>query len=263
MEYEIIDFHTHPFNDTATNICHHIEYCDMSVENTVTYLKGLGISKICGSVVCRNIEGLSHYENDWDMIADSNNRALELWKKYGDFYVPGFHVHPGYVRESCEEIDRMHNLGVRLIGELVPYLHGWRDYSLKEFDEILDTAAQYNMVVSVHTIDHDQLDAMVKKHPNTVIVAAHPGFGEDYRRQLDRMKMSDNFYLDLSGAGFTRHGMLRQGIDEVGAERFLYGSDFPILNPAMHIGGILLDTLITPEEKQKILADNAKRLLGI
>lgn len=35
-----------------------------------------------------------------------------------------FHVHPAWVRESCDEIAYMHDRGVRLIGELVPYMHG-------------------------------------------------------------------------------------------------------------------------------------------
>lgn len=262
MPIEIIDFHTHPFDDAATNICSHKEYCGMTADSTPEYLKSLGISRICGSVVCRELKDV-RYETLWDAIADSNRRALELQERYGGFYVPGFHVHPDYVRESCEEIERMHRLGIRLIGELVPYMHGWKDYSCREFGEILDTAARYGMVVNLHTMDHDQMDEMVRRHPDVVFVAAHPGEYEGYMRHLDRMKMSENYYLDLSGTGLFRHGMLRHGIDLFGAERFLFGSDYPTCNPAMFIGGIMLDPLIREEEKALILAGNAKRLLGL
>lgn len=223
----------------------------------------MGISKICGSVVCRNIGQQLTYTNEWEMIDDSNRRALALKDQYGDFYIPGFHVHPGYVKESCDEIEKMSKLGVRLIGELVPYMHGWRDYSCKEFDEILDVATQHQMIVSFHSMVEDQMDEMVKKHPHTIFVAAHPGEYQEYIRHLNRMKMSDNYYLDLSGTGLFRHGMLRRGIDEFGPERFLFGSDFPTCNPAMFLGGVILDTLITEEEKKMILAGNAKRLLGV
>lgn len=264
MHYEIIDFHTHPFTDIPTNICNHKEYLDMSPENTVSYLKGLGISKICGSVICRNRSGQEPiYANEWEMIAESNKRALALREKYGDFYIPGFHVHPGYVKESCDEIERMSQLGVRLIGELVPYMHGWKDYSCREFDEILDVATQYHMIVSFHSMDDDEMDAMVKKHPNTVFVAAHPGEYKEYMRHISRMRMSENYYLDLSGTGLFRHGMLRRGIDDCGVERFIFGSDYPTCNPSMFIGGVLFDTLITEEEKKMIFAENAKRLLQL
>lgn len=263
MQYEIIDFHTHPFHDRATNICAHKEYHNVSAEGAAEYLKGLGISRICGSVICRNIQDISHYDTALEMIADSNKRALELQQQYRGFYIPGFHVHPDYVRESCDEIERMHKLGVRLIGELVPYLHGWEDYSCKAFDEILDVATQYEMVVSLHTMNHDQMDEMVRKHPKQIFVAAHPGEYDSFMRHLNRMKFSRNYYLDLSGTGLFRHGMLRHGIDEFGAERFLFGSDYPTCNPAMFIGGVALDTLIREEEKKMIFAENAKRLLGL
>lgn len=260
---EKIDFHTHPFDDATTNICQHKEYCGMTPEGTVTYLKELGITRICGSVLCRNQGVDVRYANDWEMIADGNRRALQLRKRYGDFYIPGFHVHPGYVRESCDEIEKMHGLGLKLIGELVPYMHGWSDYSCREFDEILDTASQYHMVVSFHSMDDDQMDAMVKKHPRTVFVAAHPNEYGAYMRHLNRMKMSENYYLDLSGTGLFRYGMLRHGIDECGAERFLFGSDYPICNPAVFLGGVQGDPLISEQEKRLILAENAKRILSL
>lgn len=263
MQYEIIDFHTHPFDNRATNICAHKAYLPMSAEYTETYLKGLGISRICGSVLCREIENVSHYNNAWEMIADSNKRALALQKQYGDFYIPGFHVHPNYIKESCAEIEKMHRLGIRLIGELVPHTHNWSDYSCKEFDEILDVATQYEMVVNLHSLDNDQMDEMVRKHPKTTFVAAHPGEYANYMRHLDRMKMSAHYYLDLSGTGLFRHGMLRHGIDAFGAERFLFGSDYPTCNPAMFVGGVVLDTSITDNEKTLILAGNAKRLLRL
>ncbi len=260
MSFEIIDFHTHPFMNKETNICSHEEYSDMSAKNTIRDMKKLGISKICGSVIGF---GDRESQNIWDTIKKHNDEALALQKMYGDFYVPGFHVHPEYIRESCEEIERMDKLGVKLVGELVPYMHGWSDYSCKGFSEILDVAAQHEMIVSVHSSDDDQMDAMVRNHPEVVFVAAHPGEYGEFMRHMERMKMSNNYYLDLSGYGIFRHGMLRHAIDEFGAERFLFGSDYPTCNPAMYIGGVLLDIMITDREKEMIFSENAKRLLKL
>lgn len=258
----IIDFHTHPFRTNEENICRHAEFCDMAFYKTPEYLRGLGIKHICGSVLSMNNE-LPEDATMWDKLKLSNKTALWLYKKYDGFYTPGFHVHPDYVRESCEEIEKMSKHGIRLIGELVPYMCGWSDYSCKEFDEILDVAEQYNMIVNFHTMDNDQVDAMVKKHPNVTFVAAHPGDGENPQRHFDRMKMSKNYYLDLSGTGLFRHGMLRHGIDTCGVDRFIFGSDFPICSPAMYIGELMLNTLYTDEEYEDIMYNNAKRLLGL
>ena len=107
------------------------------------------------------------------------------------------------------------------------------------------------------------MENMVKKHPNIVFVAAHPGEYNDFMRHMEIMKLSGSYYLDLSGYGIFRHGMLRHAIDKFGAERFLYGSDYPTCNPAMYLGGVLLDSLITDREKELIFAGNAKRLLKL
>ncbi len=262
MSFDIIDFHTHPFIERENNICNHIDNCRMSAESTRELFDSLGVSKICGSVVC------GHHDDDkcvWDKVKRNNDRALELWRMYGDFYVPGFHIHPDHVEESIEEIHRMHKLGVKLIGEIVPYIDCWSHYARRDFSLLLDEAEKYGMVVSLHSVEEeqDEMDELVRSHKDLCIVAAHPGEYHAFLLHLERMKMSENYYLDLSGYGIFRHGMLRRGIDEFGAERFIFGSDYPTCNPGMYIGGVLLDPLISDEEKEKIFSLNAKRILGI
>ncbi len=261
MSYEIIDFHTHPFLEPETNICAYKDYCNMSVDETLNVFGNLEVSKICGSVISlRTPEN----RNNWKEVKRNNDKALELKKKYGDFYIPGFHIHPDYPEESVMEMERMDKLGVKLIGELVPYMDGWScDYSSPRFSALLEEAGKHNMIVSIHSQGNDAMDDMVKKHRDVLFVAAHPGEYDDFIRHIERMKMSENYYLDLSGYGIFRYGMLRRAIDCFGADRILFGSDYPTCNPGMYIGGVLFDNLITDLEKEKIFSLNAKRLLGI
>lgn len=256
---EIIDFHTHPYIDDKTNICRHKEYVKISPVETVDYLKGMGISKICGSVITAGEKELKGF----DKIKADNEKMLQLKELYGDFYIPGFHIHPHYIKESMEEIEKMHKLGINLIGELVPYIDGWANYSVDGLSEILDLAEQYSMVVNFHSLDDKSMDKMVSEHKNVVFIAAHPGEYDNFMGHLKRMRMSENYYLDLSGTGLFRHGMLRRGIDECGVERFIFGSDYPVCNPAMFIGGVMNDSLISDSEKEAIFAKNIKRILHI
>lgn len=260
MAFEIIDFHTHPFTERENNICSHTDFCNMSVNGTYEMFSKLGVSKICGSVISG-----SRRENEtaWDKIKRNNDTALRLREIYGDFYIPGFHIHPDFIEESIAEIHRMKALGVKLIGELVPYMDSWSNYARPDLSVILDEAEKCGMVVNIHSDGEDEMDELVKRHPGLTVVAAHPGEYGEFMRHLERMKMSENYYLDLSGYGIFRHGMLKHGIDEFGAWRFLFGSDYPTCNPAMYLGGVLLDTLIKDEEKEKIFSLNAKMLLGI
>ncbi len=258
MNFEIIDFHTHPFLLSSQNICNHIEFCNMSPEHTLDIFGKMGISKICGGVIALDNKA---FPTLWDKVRDNNDTALALWEQYGDFYIPGFHIHPDYVEESIAEIHMMHAKGIKLIGELVPYIDGWSDDCLENLTVILKEAAKYSMVVSFHTGGHDFLDDMVAQNRDIPIVAAHPGECDSVLRHIARMKKYDNCYLDLSGTGLFRYGVLRRLIDEVGADRILFGSDYPTCNPAMFLGGVMNDPLITDAEKEKILSLNAKKLL--
>lgn len=262
MAYEIIDFHTHPFEDREHNICAHAEFCGMSAENTKQVFDGLGISRICGSVVRW---GRESDRSVWDKIRENNDSALRLRDFYGDFYIPGFHVHPGFAEESLAEIDRMDREGVKLVGELVPYFDKWGDlkYDSEEFSILLDEIGKRGMIVSFHSQDEDAMDRMVSAHPDVTFVAAHPGEYTEFMRHIRRAKLSGNYYIDLSGYGVFRYGMLRRAIDELGAEKVLFGSDFPTCSPAMYLGAVTMDGLITGQEREMILSGNAKRLLGL
>ena len=259
MDFEIIDFHAHPFLDDAHNICKHMDVIPMDAQTVVDLYRYLGISKVCGSVI-----EAGNNEDRWAKIKTNNDQALKLQERYGDFYVPGFHVHPDYVEESLAEIARMDALGIRLIGELVPYVDAWSEsYDSENLSILLEEAGKRNMIVNFHSQDDDAMDAMVKAHPDVIFVAAHPGEYPTLSRHFERMKFSDNYYLDLSGTGLFRYGMLKRAVDTLGADRILFGTDYPTCNPANFIGSVLFDERLTDTEKEKIFSLNAKRLLNL
>ena len=262
MAYEIIDFHTHPFTTDENNICSYIPYCNMSVESTRELFRQLGISRICGSVIINGKDRPKDLSNI-EIMRLNNDTALHLRDVYGDFYIPGVAIHPDSVKESCDELERMSKAGVKLIGELVPYFDKWDRYATKEIDEIMDVARMLGMVVSIHPMDNDDTDEFLDRNPDLIVVGAHPEEWGGYMRHLDRLRKHKNYYLDTSGYGIFRHGLLRRGVAEFGAERFLFGSDYPTCNPAMYLGGVRDDTLLTDSEKELILGGNAKRLLGL
>ena len=64
---------------------------------------------------------------------------------------------------------------------------------------------------------------MLKAYPK---VTAQLGEYGEFMRYMEHMKMSENYYFDLSGYGIFRHRILRCAIDEFCLERFLFGSDY-------------------------------------
>ena len=162
--------------------------------------------------------------------------------------MPGFHVHPDFVEESIAEIEEMHARGVRLIG----------------LSRILDAAGKYRMVVSFHTMaeEQDEMTRMVREHPDVTFVAAHPNEREVYKKHLERMELCGNLYLDLSGTGIFRYGSIAYGVDRVGSERFLFGTDYPICNPRMYVQAVYQEP-IAPADVENIMYKNARRILGL
>ena len=261
---KIIDFHTHPYLDQAENFCMYTDDFKLSPKEAEEDLRKAGITKICGSVIHRMDYDVSR---GFEQIKELNDKALEAKEFYGDFYEPGFHIHPCCVKESLETIEFMHRNGYKLIGELVPYMQGWRemgmDFASKEMAEILALAGEYRMIVNYHTTANwwEQKEKMIAENPNVTFVSAHPGQKADFLKHLELLEKYDNLYLDISGTGLFRYGMLREGIRRVGAERFLFGTDYPITNPGMYVEAVKFEH-ITEADREMIFYKNAERLMG-
>ena len=264
MAHEIIDFHTHPWVRPEHNICNYREL--MVGDPIATFRRDLercGITRAAGMPIPLGMNKTE--EEQLCQLRLTNDYALAYAEALGDFYIPGMAVHPAFVRESCEEIERMHARGVKLVGELVPYLCGWGEagFTHPGLEEILDLIAEYSMVVSFHSMNAraDEYE-MVKRHPRVTFVGAHPSEKPVFLRHIEWIRELPNYHLDLSGTGLFRYQMLSHGVKEVGAERFLFGSDYPVCSPGMNVGGVEYEP-ITDRERELIFAGNAKRLLGL
>lgn len=254
MRSGIIDFHMHPYLHNKNNYCNYKESYPIESNEFLEYAKSLGISYGCGSVVGT--------VKSWEDIVYLNDQALALREQWGGFYIPGFHIHPGYINQSINEIKRMAEHGVKIVGELLPYMHGWNMHD-PGMTPILEQIENYDMVLSYHSTDTSQavIADLLNKFPKLRFIAAHPGEKKDLDIHLELMRKFDNYYLDLSGTGMGRHGMLRYSIDNASQDRFLFGTDSPICPPEMYISVIESDPLLTEAEKSAIFHDNAYRTL--
>lgn len=254
---KIIDFHTHPYMSEEQNLNMYREIYSLSVEEQKKQLLKAGISQICGSVIMPMKE-----EAEFETIRLCNRAAWNIQEVMGDFYIPGVHIHPSFVRESCEEIEWAYQNKIRLIGELVPYSHGWSNYDEQGLLEILDCAKQYRMVVSYHSTNTDQVDKMLMENPEISFVAAHPGERIRVEQHVERMKKYPNLYLDLSGTGLFRYGLLKYLVKQVGSQRIVFGTDYPICNPEMYVHAVYGED-ISCRDRENIFFRNAERLLQL
>ena len=254
---DIIDFHVH------TGYDFHADEHGVLIDNGKfrSDLEACGVTKCCGSYLPKACSGrpVADYEQ---YIPELNAKAYETKELYGDFYIPGLHIHPAFVEMSCREIEKYARLGVKMIGELVPYMMGGTCYSDPRLIEILRAAADKGMVLSMHpNLKHpDDMEGLFRALPHMPIVVAHlDGYGL-YDWSIDMMKKYDNLYFDISAHGIDREGMLKDAVQRVGASRILYGSDYPGYDSAPFINAVC-EAGLTDKEQEAIFFENAASLL--
>lgn len=187
---------------------------------------------------------------------------LRLRDVQPQFYIPGVHIDPRYEQESCKEIDRLAKEGVKWVGKLVGYLFGYgEEYCTPAALAIMQAISSAGMVVNFHCSSLDVIGGLAKSMPQLKLVLAHPGEGDNFMQRIDLVAQYPNLYLDISGTGIDRYGMLRCAIDAAGNNKILFGSDYPVNNPAVYIHAVRFEPL-TNVERENILYSNFLRLIG-
>lgn len=104
--------------------------------------------------------------------------------------------------------------------------------------------------------DMDRLYSMAEHYPEAKIIHAHMGgtSGGDIMGAILRARRHPNVYLDTASSD-TSSKMVEKAVKFVGAERVLFGSDFPLLNIHGQIAKVK-GAGISDREKELILGEN-------
>jgi predicted TIM-barrel fold metal-dependent hydrolase len=154
--------------------------------------------------------------------------------------------------------------GTNFVGlKLHCYLHGAQLHD-HGYAKCLAFANENDLPVLVHGGGKDDWDGVCLQHPNANFIMAHAclwdGHAEDGRALYERVKTTPNLYVDVCGSAAHR-GAMRRLIDFVGADKVLFGSDFPMFDFAWELGRVTLAD-IGDEEKRLIYRENARRIFG-
>jgi predicted TIM-barrel fold metal-dependent hydrolase len=135
----------------------------------------------------------------------------------------------------------------------VPY-----KYTIEEFELPVEQVEKLNMVLDVHA-STEEMHYVIHKFPRATIVFPQFDDGGPFPR-IELVAAHPNTYIDTSGDGHDRVGILECAVKTVGEDRILFGSDFSYNCPATVIGRIQ-NAFLTEEQKQKILSGNLEALL--
>lgn len=176
-------------------------------------------------------------------------------------------LHPGSDQVE-QDFDELVKLGLRGV-KLHPDMQGFR------LDDpacaAIYRACAGRLPLLIHTGDKrfdfsnpNRLIPVLTQYPNLTVIAAHFGgytIWEAATRQL--AGRFENLYVDCSSSLFAMSGeAAAELIGAYGADRVLFGTDYPMWEPAQEVARFR--NLHLPESvEQKILHDNAARLLGL
>lgn len=198
-------------------------------------------------------------------VIPANNCAIQIKKDYKRL-IPFGTIHPEY--ESMEtELDRLEKHGIKGL-KFHPDFQGFR----------MDAPALYDVMEMIEdrfvclfhvgdTLPPDQnpscpakLSALRKAFPKPTIIAAHMGGYRHWTESIEHLASSDVYVDTSSVTDFVDDTLLTKLFNTFGAERILFGSDYPLFDPAIEIEQ-LKKRLSLSETDLDTLLSNADHLL--
>jgi len=278
----IIDFHTHIFHPAlrknrprylGQDPCFDMLYADpkAKIATAEEIVESMDRENIDISVVL-NIGWASH-----ELCCETNDYILESIARYPDKLIGFCAVQPLAGDKAVYELERCINGGIKGIGEL--------RCDTQEFDitdkavmaPIAGIAIENRLIVLTHSsepvghayagkgsITPDKLYGFIQNFPELNIVCAHWGGGLPFYTLMPEVAGAlSNAYFDTAASPFLYNNVIfKQVTDITGADKILFGSDYPLIRQNRLVESI--QSLDLPEEvKRKILGENARRLLEL
>lgn len=194
----------------------------------------------------------------------SNNLTAQFVAQHPDRFVGFAYVSPlmpeRMIPELTRAIDQLHFPAIKLYPPYTPW-------PLNEpvWAPIYEFANERGLAVIFHTGPEPQslpkfVSEIAPRYPQANFVIGHAGNTPVERAQaIAAVQTNPNVYLETSST-FRTPGVIEQLVTMAGADRVLYGSDLPLMDPRPQIGKIIT-AQISPAVKRLILGDNARRLL--
>ncbi|MFB0558994.1 MAG: amidohydrolase family protein [Dehalococcoidales bacterium] len=278
----IIDFHTHVFPPQMkknrdkyidSDPCFAILYSEKNAKLVTAdeLIDSMDKAGIDVSVIV-NIGWTTH-----ELCVETNDYILESIARYPQRLVGFCSVQPNSYEAAVAEIERCAGGGIRGVGEIRPdmQLFDLRDEMVIE--SLVKVITKHKLILLAHasepvgheypgkgSITPDVLYPFIANFPDLTIVCAHWGGGLPFYALMPEVKkaMSNVFFDTAASPLLYAPQVYTQVIQLVGADKVLFGSDYPLLDQPRLLGEI--KALDLPEEtKNLILSGNARGLLGI
>jgi len=278
----IIDFHTHVFSPQIkknrskyidSDPCFAILYSkkDAKIATADELIASMDKAGVDISVIV-NIGWTTH-----ELCVETNDYILESVARYPKRLIGFCAVQPNSYDAAIPEIERCAKEGVRGVGEMRPDMQLFDLNDEVVMEPFIEVLKKHKLILLTHAsepvghdypskgaITPDMLYPFIASFPDLTIVCAHWGGGLPFYALMPEVKKAmSNVFFDTAASPFLYTPQVYTEVVQLaGADKILFGSDYPLLAQAQLLGEIR--SLDLPEEtKNLILSGNAQRLLGI
>jgi predicted TIM-barrel fold metal-dependent hydrolase len=278
----IIDFHTHILPPglrenrgryLGRDACFDLLYNDpkakiATAEELIANMDREGINV---SVVL-NIGWSSH-----ELCRETNDYIMEAIARYPRRLVGFCAVQPLASEEAIIELERCIKGGVKGIGELRCDTQGFDLADKDIMGPIADVARKHRLIMLTHTsepVGHSYpgkgnitpglLYRFITNFPDLTLVCAHWGGGLPFYALMPEVAKSlSNVYFDTAASPWLYRDEIFKHVTEIlGAEKVLYGSDYPLMKQSKLVKSIR-NLGLSEKAQNMILGGNAQRLLSL
>ncbi len=200
-------------------------------------------------------------------VRASNDLGMKLVESDPDFYIGFCYLNPSHDPEfSLSEIERCVVNGNMSGIKLWVAVHA----DDPRLDPIMRRAAELDIPVLHHSwykmtkyefneSNPKEIADLARRHPDVTIIMAHLA-GVRWRGVLD-VKPYPNVCVDTSG-GQPDAGLVEFAVQELGPERVVFGSDWPLRDFAVQKARVT-DAALSDDVKRMILGENVARILKL
>lgn len=211
----------------------------------------------------------------------------EHFRRHNDYIIESVQKHPDRLIGFCcfsplsphgfKEAKRCLDAGLAGVGELAVYGAGFSKELILSLQGVMEICAKRNVPVLFHTnepvghlypgktpVQLGETYRLLKQYPSNRIVLAHWGGGLFFYR-LMKKEVEDvlrNVWFDTAASPYLYSPQVyTMACELVGAEKILFGSDYPLLKPDRYFRE-MAEAGMSSEALRMVKGDNAERLLS-
>ncbi len=213
--------------------------------------KTMGIDKVC----------ISGFLAVWTDYEEGNRIVWEAMKRYPRFYHGYAALQPQYVKDWNREFRKVY--GEYGMEGLKPY----HPRTLLPYnDKLWEPWFEYGNRMRAYTLIHpspnvvEEMNDIAPKYPEMTFLIAHCGASfHDARLAIEIAQKNPNVVLEITLTAVT-YRVIEFMVEQVGAERVLFGTDQPMRDPIPQFGWMAY-AHCTEDEKKLMFGENMRRII--